>query len=68
MDRYNDMMIHHFMEEEANAAVYEHEHLTILICLLQFQTSELHNVAPISHGGSKIGIRKAKERHKTWGS
>jgi hypothetical protein len=61
MDSDDEMMVHHFMEEEDSATADEDEHLTILACFPELQANELSNITP-SRGGSKFGRRKAKER------
>jgi hypothetical protein len=46
MDRDNEMMMHAFMEKEANATADEDEHFAILACLIQMQANDLNNAAP----------------------
>jgi hypothetical protein len=53
------MMIYQFLEEGANAAVDEDDHLLILICFLQLQEDELKTAAP-KYGGSKCGRKKGR--------
>jgi hypothetical protein len=60
MDSNDKMMIHHFIGEEDNVTANDEEHLTILVCLLQFQADKLHNAAHAC-GGSKSGRRNTKK-------
>jgi hypothetical protein len=66
MDRDSEMMMHAFMEKEANATADEDEHFAILACLLQFQALNLNNVAPIC-GGSRLQRRKNKQMRRMEG-
>jgi acyl carrier protein len=50
MDSNDNMMLHQLLEEEANAAIDEEEHFTVLACLLRLQADGLENTAP-GHGG-----------------
>jgi hypothetical protein len=66
MDSDDEMMLNQFMEEEANAATVEEEHLMILACLLQLRTDELKNTA-YKCGGLKFGRKKTKPRQRMEG-
>jgi hypothetical protein len=52
MDNDDEMMIHQFLEEEADVAADEDKNISVLMALLKFQAEE--NVATIL-GGSSVG-------------
>jgi hypothetical protein len=60
MDSDNEMIVHQFMEEEADATADKEEHMAVLLGMLQLQVEE-DTFAPI-RGGSSTGQRKSKPR------
>jgi hypothetical protein len=60
MDSKYEMIVHTFMEADANAKAVEEEHFMILAALVKLQEDE--NPAP-KRGGSRYGKNKSKATH-----